>query len=229
MKERPIIMSAFSVRALFHGTKTVTRRVVKPQPPYLLGLQRMWGTSPPPNPVAFGTPGHFRIVGADYPDDARDDRYCPYGAPGDRLWVKETWWPRTGDKRRSEVLYRATDWASIGDGVAWKSSLFMPRWASRLTLEIVDERAEPLGKLTREEAWKEGMAQHCEGCALGRDHHECKGCFDAVGRYRELWQELNGKKYPWSSELWVWVLETRIVEDCTMRPHSRQRATEARA
>jgi hypothetical protein len=211
-KWRPLVCSAWSVRGIRNGTKTQTRRVVSPQPRPHLGLQSMWGTSPPPDPVAFGTPGLFRVVGADYPDDESDDRICPYGAPGDFLWVKETWWPRTGDKRLSEVLYRA-DSASAVDGIAWKSSRFMPRWASRLSLEITDVRAQRLQKITREDAWAEGIAKHHDGCALSRDHHKCAGCLDAVAKYRELWDELNAKRgFPWGANPWVYATTFRRVE-----------------
>lgn len=116
MKERPILFQGAMVRALLAGTKTQTRRAItftEQQQRWLqdptLYLQRMYGTSPPPNPVDFGTRGLWRIVGPDYPDGKDDDVRCPYGAPGDRLWVREAWkWhggrmdctrPRTADHR----------------------------------------------------------------------------------------------------------------------------------
>src|SRR5690348_1316393 len=90
LKEHPILFSGPMVRALLAGTKTQTRRILKPQPAHWRYLQPMWGTSPPPNPTAFGEPYLWREVGPDYPDSEKDDRRCPYGVPGDRLWVRET-------------------------------------------------------------------------------------------------------------------------------------------
>ncbi len=129
---------------------------------------------------------------------------------GTRLWVKEAWWPRTGDKRRSEVLWRATDFQS--DMIEYRSPLFMPRWASRITLEVEGVRVEKLHAITREDAWAEGISKHCEGCALGPDHQACTGCYDAVGKYSDLWDELNGKKAPWRSNPRIRRIEFHLVE-----------------
>jgi len=197
VRERPIIMHAESVRAILAGRKTQTRRVVTPQP---VGLTSPWR-------------------GANLSVGGRDHR-CPYGAPGERLWCRETWMCDEYGRRHQSagmVHYRA-DAESMG---AWRSPLFMPRWASRLTLEVVDVRVERVWDITPLDAYAEGCG--CDECVVCNgtgdyDGAACGEC-DGEGRireranYRRLWDALNAKRgYPWASGPWVWVVEFRRVE-----------------
>lgn len=139
MKERPILFSARDVRALLDGLKTQDRRPVMPQPidPY---------------------------AGRDLPAGARPDSLpaCPYGAPGDRLWVRETW---AWDGAASRLVEYRADWSCrrCPPGVRcehgpdrWRPSIHMPRWAARLELELTSVRVERLQAITEADAVAEG-------------------------------------------------------------------------
>lgn len=169
-KARGIIFRGDMVRAILAGTKTQTRRVVKPQPirdPYngCDGDLVIWG----------------RTVQRLAPSPSGDSRSkitvpvpCPYGVPGDRLWVRETWCPGrglafvaspeilmapAGAALAPGVIYSA-DGASLPPGTKWRSSRFMPRWASRLTLVVEAVRVERLSAITDEDAVAEGFVGH---------------------------------------------------------------------
>jgi hypothetical protein len=140
---------------------------------------------------------------------------CPYGQPGDRLWVRETWKPMNDLKGGGIPRWGIT----CGEGCTWKEgcpdqsgpwkpSIFMPRWASRITLEIMDIRVERLQEITEEDALKEGCEREmvADGSSWGA------GLIDAVENFEKLWDSINGKKYPWSSNPWVWVISFRRSE-----------------
>ena len=196
MKERPILFSAEMVRAILDGRKTQTRRIVKPQP--RLGR---YGPSHPthPNgeigriPGAWGG-GSYHVWRAmpdhDVPLVAGSEwaieRFNPYGAPGDRLWVKEKWRPSVAhgcaggvcDCGDVTVRYAADstdryicdgkigpDWTfpKAAKRGQYVSSLFMPRWASRITLEIVSVRVERVQEISEADAIAEGFTSDvCE-------------------------------------------------------------------
>lgn len=189
MKERPILFSAPMIRAILAGLKTQTRRVVKPQPepgtdcPYHVG------------------------IGAD-----RKARVCPYGAPGDRLWVRETGWERP--VRTPQMMRNGADtWPRYvydADGFSeqehadlkeWgfvrRPSIHMPRWASRITLEVVGVRVERLLDISRGDAMDEGCP--FPNMAAGDDPRQW---------YADLWQQINGPG-SWALNPWVWVVEFR--------------------
>ena len=117
-------------------------------------------------------------------------RFAPYQT-GDLVWVRETFGPGIGDSpapQRVYVAYRANGEypERLRATHVWRPSIFMPRWASRLTLRVTDVRAERLQDICEEEAVEEG--------ALGVDD------------FSALWDSINGKKYPWSGNPWVWVI-----------------------
>lgn len=180
MKERPIIFSGPMVRAILDGRKTQTRRAVKPQP--------LWVASP-------GVP--FKTMDA----DPKGTINCPYGQPGDRLWVRESihvMQPRH-DGDTGSVLYRADghgDW--IGK---WHPSIHMPRWASRITLEVVSVRVERLNGISEKDAKAEGYKSQSimENPDAGRLW------------FRDLWQSINAPG-SWAENPWVWVVEFKRVE-----------------
>ena len=124
---------------------------------------------------------------------------CPYGVPGDRLWVRETHtlaeavigYDADGSPRRAP-LYRATSLIADAPGVKWRSSIHMPRWACRLVLEVVDVRPERLCDISETDAQAEGL--------------ESRAVFE-VG-----WDRINGKRAPWASNPWVWVVTFRRTE-----------------
>lgn len=217
MKERPILFSAQMVRAILEGRKSMTRRVVK------LNLS-----------------GRIQSAGLQFhPEDRLAVNGCPYGVPGDHLWVKETHsvvYSGFADGKVNDIRYKADD---PDYPYGWTPSIFMPRWASRITLEITDVRVERLQEITEEDAINEGLhVQMGEGLgrgpgfkwngpgyhdyvsrgSWGPTYHVLHGetcCCDEGQRlhltpakcaFRILWQSINGKKYPWDSNPWVWVL-----------------------
>lgn len=219
IKERPILFSAPMVRALLAGTKTQTRRMVKPQ----LGPQAEWMKDPGGTWYASG------LIG-DCPADFRPGRlYCPYGSPGDRLWVREAWragleWddsppsqiiPARWNETRLDVHYEATpDTKEKPADMGWgrlRPSLFMPRWASRLTLEIVAVRVERVQDITEADAIAEGIT---DGGCLNCGNHEPCGCAspkpDRRDSFLHTFYDLN-KRAPREQNPWVWVVEFRRV------------------
>ena len=185
MKERPILFSAPMVKALLAGTKTQTRRVVKPQPVPSRTDLSLWGWHADDG----------MMVRTDEADGDIGPR-CPYGQPGDRLWVRETWqtaWSKYG------VIYRADaddDSHLPKEGrMAWRPSIYMPRNLSRITLEITAVRVERLQEINRGDAMEEGCP--FQNLATGDDPRQW---------YADLWQQINGPG-SWDANPWVWVLE----------------------
>lgn len=188
MKERPILFSGAMVRALFAGTKTQTRRVVKPQPSTVRDGEPVW------------------------PADKRTLRMrfeaCPYGEPGDRLWVRETWRVRVPDQDGRVLDYRADHTSEDPCDEPWSPSIFMPRSASRITLEITDVRIERLQDITSADAIAEGIETAGEEW---RHYLDPKGdCLTPRNSYRTLWMSINGPG-SWADNPWVWCLTFRRV------------------
>lgn len=214
--ERPILFSAEMVRAILAGTKSQTRRVIKPQPdePVIRLLPRttyagnvLWSN-------VLGTGKYVEL----------DNRKCPYGKPGDRLWVRETWCP-VDDTKLDEhgeqwVDYKATPryaeshpagWDNEPDSLdalKWKSPMFMPRWASRITLEVVEVRVQRVQDISEEDAIAEG----CRGGKQYLGH----GDFNEIppsAEFRDLWDSINAKRgYSFESNPWIWCISFRRVD-----------------
>lgn len=214
-RERPILFSGDMVRAILDGRKTQTRRVVLPQPLPRLVLQAMFGQSP--DGVAFGTPGVWRQVGPDYPDDASDDRRCPFGVVGDRLYVLEAWrhrgvtgWSAAHGEQDAEwIEYRAdTDGDTVG---AWRPSIHMRREASRITLEVTGVRVERIHDITEADAVAEGAADRVGG-AMIKSEEFCMTAPFAVYSFAGGWDRLNGARgYGWRANPWVWVVDFKRI------------------
>lgn len=185
MKERPILFSGPMVRAILAGRKTMTRRVVKVN--------------------ASG-----RYLG------------CPYGGPGDRLWVRETWATSAycNERAPAETASHGLPFWYAADGVVnftgattggpefitrgkWRPSISMPRWASRIALEITNVRCERLQEISEGDAIAEGWK------ALANDNPGNGGPFDW---FRVLWDSTT-KKHPWPSDPHVWVIEFKRVSE----------------
>lgn len=208
MKERPILMSSPMVRAILAGTKTQTRRVVQiPRRGAFVVLDHgegWWPYQSDCGESALCNDGNEHPMG------------CPYGMPGDRLWVRETCiiadkdfpdfrdpsWPKDNEGVPRVVQYLATtpDRTHAADYGYTKAtpSIHMPRWASRITLEVTGVRVERLQDISEDDACAEGM-----GSRITRD---CK-----VPKFARLWDEINGKRAPWASNPWVWVVSFQRV------------------
>jgi len=218
MKEHPILFSGEMVQAILEGRKVQTRRVIKPQPTYDTACGGHWywltGTW---KSICIGCKTIEKFaswmlnpsVSLNHPRSR-----CPYGAPGDLLWVRETWahWMTITDDVKAgdmpiedaleSVLYKADftdeDWVGLHEDYEWtfKPSIFMPRWASRITLEVVSVRVERVQDISEADAYAEGI-----GLDPTLPH--------PLQWFKELWDTINakrgGKKWlvePW--DLWLW-------------------------
>lgn len=191
MKERPILFSGEMVRAILAGRKTQTRRVIK----YPICTNKEIYAD-----AGLTWYGNFGLR-----------KPCKFGEVGDRLWVKETF-AIFGTK----PVYRAScqrdskennDWW-ISDGMIWqdmkwKPSIFMPRWASRIILEIVDTRIERLQEISVSDALTEGVM--CDGKFSTE-----KDIPYPVATYKSLWDSINGPG-SWDANPFVWVIEFKQV------------------
>ena len=185
MKERPILFSGEMVRAILDGRKTMTRRVCKYQPSMSVRKAGpMWSIKGGDALWDFGN----KIVS------------CPYGQPGDFLWVREAWMPFTEQGCPvGATIYRATDHPEPdGDSpLRWNPSIFMPKSASRITLEITAVRVERVQDISDDDAL-------LEGCPSG---NQKEGMFTSRFYFRGLWDSLNAKRgYGWNSNCWIWAI-----------------------
>lgn len=215
MKERPILFNADMVRAILDGRKTHTRRVVKLD--LANNLEDGWGDEVQMIETDETTMGGLPVT-----------EFCPYGRVGDRLWVRETWQTSrsldhvspSGLASGAPVLYLADQWndgypAGFDKGKG-RPSIFMPRWASRITLEITGVRVERLQEITEADAQDEG----CERIELGPFEICGMPVHPMTSTYKEsfkvLWDSINGDRkdnhgnrlpYAWNDNPWVWVVE----------------------
>ena len=214
MKDRPMLFSSSTVRALLDGRKTQTRRVVEPQPTSILA-QPGEGKVP-----SWAIVNHAPATGVCVNAYGNEDWLrCPYGQPGDRLWVRESWKAHTTfdhlpprDIPASHVWYLADNGYKAQSRT--RASIHMPRWASRILLEIVSVRVERLQDISEADAKAEGViprevrqfaifgASATERAAIYRDA--------AVEPYCELWQQINGAD-SWDANPWVWAVEFQRV------------------
>lgn len=233
MKERPILFSAPMVRALLDGSKTQTRRVIKPHPRddafCLLDHGEGWW------PYRSEDGESANVDNMEYPF------VCPYGQPGDRLWVRETWQgPLFDDKQ--DHLYRedptpfqnpqhcvyaadggdAPEFMTMDDELVcrWRPSIHMNRWASRILLEVVSVRVERLNDCSKSDALAEGIHSYehfwrdCEYSIPDIAYEPVKGArirySCPVQAYQALWESINGAG-SWDANPWVWVVEFKRV------------------
>lgn len=194
MSEKPILFSGEMVRAILDGRKTQTRRALKVQPLDILPMNvpNQWAT------LRERAPNHGDVI------------KCRFGVPGDRLWVRETFC--VGFDNEQSWHYRATDpnpaeFSRMG--WKWKPSIFMPRAASRITLEIVDVRVERLQEISEGDCFAEGIKPiECLDCdALILTHRAGDSHYDdPIPAYKSLWERINGAG-SWALNPWVWVVE----------------------
>ena len=236
MKERPILFSGPMVRAILDGSKTQTRRVMRPQPQYTLGKDcgPMWGK---------GTAKRGWLNRNEpHPDWLAS---CPYGQPGDLLYVRESHWewgmwqPREDDpKRRRFVPYYAPHMkARVEYGIrfseekpdrapeplhalgldAWhrRPSIFLPKAASRIWQRNKGVRVERIQDISEADAVAEGVVNTGRRDGAPYDHFVFPGMVtehDAVPVFGQLWDSSNAKRSPWSRNDWVWVVDTERIQ-----------------
>jgi hypothetical protein len=198
VKERPILFSAPMVRAILDGSKTQTRRVAK----------------------EFAGRDDLAAILKRYPNQCGS----PYGEPGDRLWVRETWAARPDydhlppSQCGDEAVWWKASKAAFPEGYAacfgkWRPSIHMPRWASRILLEIVSVRVERLQGISEEDARAEGAkhydpANHLSHGGWSHDGHYVSETAEAS--FERLWDDINGAG-SWDVNPWVWVVEFKRV------------------
>ncbi len=243
MNEHPILFSAPMVHALHDGTKTQTRRTAKLDVRGNVTTIRVL-RGEHKGSHAYLTDEHgiaWSPAGGDplrpYP---HPERCCPYGEPGDRLWVRETWAPWSEDvDERGEAAVIADakaqmPWAGIvyradanGGHVhvkRWRPSIFLPRWASRMSLEITGVRVERLQAITEDDAKAEGVTRirvYEPEDDLGDEingHGYAPPLASYAGSYEVLWDEINGKRASWSTNPWVWVVEFTVPRTTAAKP-----------
>jgi hypothetical protein len=221
MKERPILFSGPMVRAILDGQKTQTRRVIKSPAKNMQkdGCQVI-RRNPDNDPWYKDYIWSMRTstgVWGDYTNE-KFLKFCPYGVPGDRLWVRETWKGWVPDtmwivKYRSDDHIKNTccDWDEgpqynspfdLGldcEPTRWRPSIFMPRWASRITLEVKGVRAERLQDITEADSQDEGVIPSI----VGQKYRS---------GFQTLWDSINKKRgYGWDTNPWVWAVEFMMI------------------
>lgn len=237
-KDRPILFQGAMVRAILNGTKTQTRRAVKMPPSWDCIAYADWGDGWWP----------YRSDDGESPsyDNNEIPLRCPYGRAGDRLWVRETWqedpeddgtWaytPYMGCKgsplsdiprkfqKPEHCIYRE-GWD--GSPLVWRPSIHMPRWASRILLEVVSVRVERLQDISEADALAEGIStvrtkewdlEHFPAWRKAFDEACAAHERPPVGplpseAYHALWESINGAG-KWDANPWVWVVEFKRVQ-----------------
>ena len=221
-RERPIIFNGPMIRAILDGSKTQTRRIVK------------WPAWMQPHPEVFASDlrdgyGVWYVPEGEW--TSKEFR-CPYGKPCDRLWVREAWMPDPP----IDDTWASTQWAGCREGkiagvperfrhprycnyaanwlhgeVLWTPSIHMPRWASRITLEIVSVRVERLQDISEADAIAEGVESNVDDGVTYYGPYG-KGHCDPRVAYAWLWESINGEG-SWIPNPWVWVISFARVGD----------------
>lgn len=200
MTDRPILFSGEMVRAILAGRKSQTRRVVKPQPPYDMCRCDY-------SPTGWSA----EDVNGRCTCNRTPPIFHGYGGPGDRLWVRETFnrlWFNAADGW--QTVYRAdmnndapADGSADSESIRWRPSIFMPRWASRITLTIADVRVERVQDISPDDCRAEGLTPDSEVSLLWRENIQDK--------YRDLWDSINAKRgFGWDTNPWVWVISFEV-------------------
>lgn len=189
MKEHPIIFNGEMVRAILAGKKTQTRRPIKPQP--LPGIQF--------SHIADGKAYWYQQLPGDC--SMNSINRCPFGKPGDQLWVRETFIP-TGDGTTAWYKADAEEWGRYIP--RWTPSIHMPRWACRIVLEVTNIRVELVQSISEADAKAEG----CDN--KGTEAAKFCGWYEVPRRaFWRIWEKVYPKS--WEKNEWVWVVEFKKV------------------
>jgi hypothetical protein len=197
VKERPILFSGPMVHAILDGRKTQTRRAIKPQPDHwciMVGRTLRGGEL------------HIPTYNTEYPERIIP---CPYGQPGDRLWVRETWFESNGAVHH-KAGYSQVDLDGKSDfpcTVKWRPSIHMPRWASRITLEIVEVRVQRVQEISLSDIREEGIEKGLLDVS-----------YDMKQNFITLWDSINAKRgFGWDKNPWVWAIEFKRIPETGAR------------
>ncbi|VVE68913.1 hypothetical protein PAN31117_03147 [Pandoraea anapnoica] len=214
VRERPILFSAPMVRAILDGSKTQTRRVMRPQMVYgdVCGIFPSWYLPTGPDSGTLWPNGKVQILAT-----------CPYGGSGDRLWVRETTYNVEGNGFRGPVFVESDEGryaAECGYGeyddpdqiephqLRKRPAIHMPRSMCRLVLEITDVRIEGLNHISESDARAEGVTiedRHTTGYCAGAYYPP------SIRAFRDLWESISGPG-SWDANPWVWVVEFQRVD-----------------
>jgi len=180
--EHPILFNSPMVRAILEGRKTQTRRVVKDI--YLSMINKS---------VEINGHPALSVLGGEI--------MCPYGQPGDRLWVRETW---NKDPDTGTIGYKANRYDDHPDWLPWKPSIHMKRTDSRINLEVTGVRVERIHSMREGDVIAEGI----EAPKMIRTREQS---FKLWKEWTDLWNSINLKRgFGWASNPWVWVVEFKI-------------------
>lgn len=204
MKERGMIFNGKMVRAILEGRKTQTRRIMKVQPePSKSRPGDFWFSSKKLESMVHVSdllPGNSPIADSHL---FFQEHCCPFGIVGDRIWVRETFSPVPDHEEPagcSAILYAADGNGPYGK---WVPSIHMPRWDSRITLEIIGVRVERLRDLSEDDAKSEGITPPSGGVLPGWEYRI---------NFRDIWMSIYGADN-WEANPWVWVVEFKRVEE----------------
>ena len=224
LKERPIIFSTPMVQAMIEGRKTMTRRVVKPQPDEDTDIVYM-----PNEPLPYI--GEWKPYKWTTSEGESIEKHCPYGEIGDWLWVRETFMPAViglddGGLDNYSYLYKA-DGDNLNHAIIeqmedqrWKPSIHMPRIASRIDLVINNVRVERLQMISKSDAINEGIAVATDPNEPSvplyyfypcKDLRDDTWVTDPITSFYSLWRSINGQE-SWDKNPWVWVIDYRRID-----------------
>jgi hypothetical protein len=229
VKERPILFSGPMIPPILSDLKTQTRRIVKGNALGIIEFLDAGEEAISPGIGQAWHEGNLKIWCAEYPEEGHIAIKCPYGKPGDRLWVRETFWhagytamDQSGEfesRYIRHVKYCAEEPVKptiegFRHFYAKRPSIHMPRWASRITLEITNVRVERLQNISEEDAKAEGVHKtdhpNLQNWPWLGALHKVKGVptFHATPKiaFKSIWNSINGAN-SWEANPWVWVLE----------------------
>lgn len=233
MKELPILFSTEMVQAILAGRKTITRRIMKPQIQpcnHTIYEEAEWKDEPTRWSKLAMEKGFAYCElcgnGTDYSNDFGGLR-CPYGKPGDLLWVRETWFPAAINGDKVLVGYHDKDPDTTREFTTekidfyWKQmdkarmipSIHMPKEAARIWLEVADIHIERLQEISEEDAKAEGVDSRQTELGISYFDYETgfnNGLFTAKRSFQSLWSKINGAE-SWNANLWVWVISFKVL------------------
>lgn len=228
MKQIPILFSTQMVRAILEGRKTQTRRILKAQPSEdaIMGVGEFNRALTKKNGDMYPGPDSYGAIS----EDGEFCLQCPYGQPGEVLWVRESF--NVGGYFDGGYAYKASpdswhDSAETAKDLKWKPSIHMPKAAARIWLEITNMRVERLNGISERDAINEGISNYkdvtgrrfknymANSVGYGDPDHDYPTVGLPVTSFCTLWQSINGPE-SWYENPWVWVIEFKRIEKPTI-------------